>query len=112
MKHLRKRSFKTVGQPPGTLVYTGDKISEETKIQIIEYDEQHYSRKEVKTVDECYPCKTSQMLSWINVSGLGDLEIVEAMGKHFEINSLVMEDILNMTSVPSLRITVTICLLL
>jgi magnesium transporter len=100
MKILKKRFLKSVGQPPGTLVYTGDKISEETKITMIEYDEQQYFRKEVKTVDECYPCKTTPILSWINVSGLTDLKIIEGIGKHFEINSMVMEDIVNTAQRP------------
>jgi hypothetical protein len=43
--------LKKVGQPPGTLVYTGDKTSEETKITIFEYDEHQYNQKEVKTVE-------------------------------------------------------------
>lgn len=100
MKILKKRLLKTVGQPPGTLIYTGDKPSEETRITIIEYDEQQYLLKEVKTVEECYPCKMTPIKSWINVTGLSNLEIVESMGKHFDIHSLVMEDVVNMSQRP------------
>ena len=100
MKILKKRLLKTVGQPPGTLIYTGDKPSEETGITIIEYDELQHIRKDVKTVEECYPCKMTPIQSWINVCGLSNLEIVEAIGKHFDIHSLVMEDVVNMSQRP------------
>jgi magnesium transporter len=39
-------------------------------------------------------------MSWINISGLSDLKIVEAIGNHFDIHPLVMEDILNTTQRP------------
>lgn len=32
-------------QPPGTLMYIGDKIAEKVKIDIIDYNEKGYSEK-------------------------------------------------------------------
>lgn len=100
MRILKKKLLKTIGQPPGTLIYTGEKLHEEVRISIIDYDETQYSEKEVKTIEECYPFKESLTLSWINVSGLHNLDIIKKIGGHFEIHSLVQEDIVNTVQRP------------
>lgn len=100
---LLKKELKDVGQPPGTLVFTGAKKAERVKISVIDYYEQQYQIKEVKTVEACFPFKDSPTVTWINIDGLHDLNIIEKMGEHFDIHSLILEDILNVTQRPKME---------
>lgn len=99
-KLLKSRS-KKAGLPPGSLVYVGDKKPEKTTIVIIDYDEETFLEKNVKTIEECLPFSDKPTVTWINVDGL-DVDLVEEMGRCFELHPLLMEDILNTDQRPKI----------
>ncbi|MBC8246733.1 MAG: magnesium and cobalt transport protein CorA, partial [Deltaproteobacteria bacterium] len=83
------------GQSPGTLVYVGDKREEKIKISVIDYDSEYLEEKEVQTIEECLTYKDKETVTWINVSGIHDIGVIEVLGKHFALHPLLLEDILN-----------------
>lgn len=95
MRKLIKRSSKKAGLAPGTLVHIGKKKMEKARIRIIDYDGEHLQEKEAKTIDECFPFKGEPSTTWVNIDGLHDINIVEKIGKHFDIHPLVLEDIVH-----------------
>ncbi|HEX3036189.1 MAG TPA: magnesium/cobalt transporter CorA [Thermodesulfobacteriota bacterium] len=101
-KFFRRRSEKT-GLPPGTLVHIGEKKIDETRIRIIDYDEEHLEEKEVKTPEECFVYKDKPTVTWINIDGLHDVNIIEKVGKHFGLHPLLLEDILNTEQRPKIE---------
>ena len=84
-----------MGLPPGALVHIGEKRLEETRISIIDYDHAQFQEKEVEKIDDCFPLKDKPTVTWINIEGIHDLQVIEEVGKHFNIHPLVLEDILN-----------------
>jgi len=95
MSRLVKKRSKKVGLPPGTLVHVGEKKTEKVNITIIDYDEAHFQEKEAKTIEECFPFKDKPTVTWINIDGIHQLDIVEKVGKHFGLHPLILEDIVN-----------------
>ncbi|MFX1465892.1 MAG: magnesium/cobalt transporter CorA [Promethearchaeota archaeon] len=98
---LRKRS-KKAGLPPGTPVHVGEKRVEKIKISYFDYDETQFQEKEVKTIEECFPFKDTPTVTWINIDGIHEVEIIEKLGNHFEIHPLILEDILNTEQRPKI----------
>jgi len=92
---LIKRQSKTAGLPPGTLVHVGERKTEEVKITFIDYDEQNFQEKQVANIEDCFPFKDTSTVTWINIDGLHNTEIIEKLGKQFELHPLILEDILN-----------------
>jgi magnesium transporter len=95
MLRLFKRTSNKVGLPPGALVHVGEKRTEKVKITIIDYNEAHFKEQEVDTVEECFSFKDTPTVTWINIDGIHEAEILEKIGKYFEIHPLVLEDIMN-----------------
>ena len=95
MPRSMKKQSKTAGLTPGTLIYVGDKKTEKIRTTVIDYDEKQFQEKTLKTIDECFPFKETDTVSWINIDGIHDTKIIESLGKHFNIHPLVLEDILN-----------------
>lgn len=95
MPKFMNRISKKAGLAPGTLVHIGEKRTEEVKITLIDYDEQQLQEKELDTIEECFPCRDKPTVSWINIDGVHETDIVEAMGKHFGVHPLVLEDIVH-----------------
>lgn len=101
-KPFRKRSEKR-GLPPGTLVHIGERKAEKVRITTIDYDETQFQEKEVETIEECFPFKDTPTVTWINIEGLHQLEIIAKIGKHFNIHPLVLEDIANTEQRPKME---------
>jgi len=92
---LMKRQSKTAGLPPGTLVHVGERKTEEVRITFIDYDEDNFQEKQVSKIEDCFSFKDTQTVTWINIDGLHNIEIIEKLGKQFELHPLILEDILN-----------------
>jgi magnesium transporter len=99
---LLKNRSKKAGLPPGSMVYIGEKKLEDTKLKIIDYDETHFLEKEVNTIEECLPFKDLPTITWFNVEGLNRIDIIEKMGRYFNLHPLPLEDIVNMGQRPKL----------
>ena len=94
---------KKAGLPPGSLVHVGKKKTERTTINILAYDEHQLQAQTEATVEECLNFKDKTLVTWINVEGLHQIEILQELGQAFDLHPLVLEDILNTTQRPKLE---------
>jgi magnesium transporter len=99
---LRKRSEK-VGLPPGTMIHVGERKSERTRITLLDYGEDRYEEREIDRIDECLLYKDSPAVTWINVSGLHQVDRIEKLNDCFGLHPLVVEDILNTDQRPKME---------
>ncbi len=103
MAKLTKKRSRKAGLPPGTLIHIGEKKAEEMKITVIDFDEAHYQEKEIKTIEECLLFKEMPTVTWINMEGLHQVEILEKLGECYGFHPLMMEDILNTDQRPKME---------
>ena len=95
-------SSKKAGLPPGTPVHTGEQKVEETKITIYDYNKDSLSfLPEAKNEDISRLLKTDTV-TWINITGLHNINFIEAVGKTADLHPLIIEDILNTKQRPKL----------
>ena len=47
------------GLPPGTVAYTGEKISKKVRIRIMDFDENNFVEKDAQEVEDCFPFKNT-----------------------------------------------------
>jgi magnesium transporter len=99
---VKERSVKS-GLPPGTLVHIGEKIDREIKITVTDYSEALCEEKELKALKECFYHTDPSIISWINVEGLHDIEVIQQVGECEGLHPLVLEDILNTDQRPKLE---------
>jgi magnesium transporter len=81
-------------------VHTGERKLETARITVIDYDEKNFHEKQMDNIEQAFQYKTTPTVSWINVDGLHDVSIIEKIGSHFDIHSLVLEDILSIGQRP------------
>jgi magnesium transporter len=95
MFRFQKRISKKAGLSPGTLIHIGEKKTEQVKMQVIDYDEEHLEEKDLASIEECLHLKDSPTVSWINIDGIHQVDVIEKIGKIFSLHPLILEDILN-----------------
>ncbi len=99
---IKKVSLKT-GLPPGSLVHVGEERAKKTAITIIDYNQETYTETPDASVAECRTCMAADTVTWINVSGIQEVPVLEEIGAAFSLHPLVMEDIMNTTQRPKME---------
>lgn len=84
-----------VGAPPGTLYYSGEERTDKIKITLIEYNDTEYFEEQYFDLEDCLSHVKPNMIKWINVEGLHDTDLIEKLGKFYNIHPLTLEDIVN-----------------
>jgi magnesium transporter len=102
LRLMKKRSAKA-GLPPGTPVHVGEKKVERSTITVFDYDGENFQEAAVKTVAECLPFTARPTVTWINVEGVHEVEILEELGQRFGLHPLTVEDILNTDQRPKME---------
>lgn len=103
LRRLFKPKKKAAGLPPGTAVYTGDvKKGEKITINLLDYSGNIVNEKEITDPKECRVYTTKDTISWIDVEGIHDPELVQSLTDSISIHPLVVEDILNVEQRPKM----------
>jgi magnesium transporter len=100
---IKNKIVKKIGLSPGTLIHIGEKKVERAKITLIDYSSDRVEEKEVSRIEETFPYKDRSTVTWINIDGLHDTEIIEKIGKHFNVHPLILEDILHTNQRPKIE---------
>jgi len=103
MGRFVRRAVKKPGAPPGTLVHTGEKKVERVRIRYLDYDAGQLSEAELPDIEACAPFKDSPTVSWINVDGLHDVDLVRRLGERFNWHPLMLEDIVAVGQRPKME---------
>ena len=102
-KTLLRVEAKEVGLPPGTLIHVGKQKTETPSISLIDYDLDIFETRTGLSVGETKAYKETPTVSWVNLSGIHDITILEQFGQTFVIHPLALEDILNTQHRPKLE---------
>ena len=95
---------KNMDLPPGSPVYMGDRPASEMDLSIITYDPNTAQMYHLSYVDELLQYKNDSGVSWINVSGLKNVDSIKHLGELYNIHPLSIEDILHTTQQPKIEI--------
>jgi magnesium transporter len=97
------KTHRKVGASPGALHYVGRERKEKVKIEVIDYTGDKHEKKIFKNAKDCAAYRDSRTVTWINVTGVHNTEIIEELGKIFSIHPLTQEDITNTTQRPKVE---------
>ncbi len=103
MPRINHRRSRKAGLPPGSLIHIGDKKAERTKITIIDYDAETFQERESKSIDECCALKDTSTITWINVDGVHDSQLISELGTRFGVHPLILEDIMTTAQRPKME---------
>src|SRR5262245_640909 len=103
MKARRNRQHKRLfrrrtapGAPPGTLV--ADPTAPKPVVRLIAYSPEGVLERELTSpgdFDQIPQVLKQYAVTWLNVDGLGDADVVLRIGRLFHLHPLALEDVLN-----------------
>jgi magnesium transporter len=77
------------------LIPSSREKSDSPRITVIDYDATHYQEIEVKGIEECFVFKETPQVTWINIDGLRQVDMLEKLGACYGFHPLILEDILS-----------------
>ncbi|MBW6442317.1 magnesium/cobalt transporter CorA [Patescibacteria group bacterium] len=104
MSRLIKKRSQKKGLSPGSLVFVGTKKTPRVQISVISYNQEKVEEKNLKDITEAFPFKKSPEITWLNVEGLHETEIINKIGEYCKIHPLILEDALNTDQRPKIEI--------
>ena len=90
-----KTRYPIPGESPGKLRPRDGTSHRPSAISLIEYDRTHLEERAVEDKEELLPHLDNQRVTWINIDGLGDVDVLRRLGSHFNLHPLALEDVLD-----------------
>jgi magnesium transporter len=103
MRRLIKSRAGKAGLPPGTPVHIGERRAEAARVHILHYDRDKVQERELTTVERPAELRAPGGVTWIHVTGVHDVRLLERIGEQFGLHPLVVEDISNTDQRPKLE---------
>jgi magnesium transporter len=103
LSHKKSRRSNKPGTAPGIPHYLGDQKVEEVRINLLDYDVDHLDSLSVTEIEECRPYLEEPSKTWINVTGLHDVEKLKSIWSYFDLHPLIQEDIVNTSQRPKVE---------
>ena len=100
---MKKRTGK-IGVSPGSLIHIGEVSTAIPQLSVLRYHPggvEDLSRLDVAKVAATV---SAQSVTWVNLDGLHDVELIKALGSAFTLHALILEDILNTDHRPKLEV--------
>ena len=99
-KGHRETPFRNkAGQSPGTPIFIGERKQDQTRVDVFRYSEDRVEELPNASLSKCHPDDDFEV-TWINVFGIHDVELIGALGASFGIHPLTLEDIVNTAQRP------------
>jgi magnesium transporter len=103
MAHFTKR-FAKPGTAPGTLRAPEVRRVEEVSISVMEYDAERVEEWRAESLDEALAQREGRGVTWIDVVGLHDVDLLRQLGEVFGLHTLALEDVLNVGQRPKVEL--------
>ena len=92
---------KSEGEIPGAHIFIGKQKMEKIQIRIIDYSPTELVEKEIESFEGIFEfIHKKKNVTWINIDGLHDIDIMYKLQEAFNIHPLIIEDILNTDNRP------------
>jgi len=91
----KKQMSQKIGLKPGSLLYVGPERTDKVSVTIFDYTDTELTERVAETVQDCFGYQDMKTMTWIQVSGLHEVDVIRELGEYFELHPLILEDILN-----------------
>lgn len=102
MRSLKHKKAE-IGLSPQELLFRGNKKADEILLRIIDFDESNVEEKTIKQVSEAIHYNKTNSVTWLNIDGLHDLDLLKEIGEAFQLSHIILSDVLETNARPTLH---------
>ncbi len=103
MARFIKKHKKEIGLSPDALYFRGEKKIDNVLLRIIDYDSENLEEFTINKAQDVLKYKDKETVTWFNIDGLHDLDLMKEIAKTFDVDQLVLADVLNTDDRPTVH---------
>lgn len=103
MARFIKKQKQEIGTSPDELIFRGEQKTENVLLRIIDFDANNLEEEVVPAVNEVLSFKDKESVTWFNIDGLHNAAVMEEIAKGFQLDNLIMADVMNTHTRPKLQ---------
>ncbi len=100
MPYIPHKKKEDIGLSPYELKFRGKKKAEDIRVQVIDFDLEGVRETEIKDTGELRKYLSSDSITWINVDGLHNEQIIRDLSDIFSISADILSDVMEPSSRP------------
>lgn len=95
MARFAQKQKDEIGTSPDALIFRGQQKIETVALRVIDFDADSLVEDAINTIDDALKYRDRNTVTWLNVDGLHNLELMEEISRKFNLDQLVLADVLN-----------------
>lgn len=103
MARFVKKQKEEIGLSPDALVFRGTQKSDHVLLRVIDFDANNLEDNIVQTINEVQKYKERETVTWLNIDGLHNAMVMEEVAKGFELDTLILADVMNTQARPKVQ---------
>jgi magnesium transporter len=100
MARLINKPTNKLGTAPGSFVFVGTRRHQEVQIEIIRFNKDEAEYFQNISQQDCKGYLSTNHITWINVVGVHDPDVMTILSEDFELHPLLIEDMMNTNQRP------------
>jgi magnesium transporter len=101
MARFINKSLSEIGESPYELKFRGKRKSDSVLLRVMDFDADHMDEYTPKEFSEIQKHLDTNTVTWLNVDGLHDTDIITQIGDIFQLDRKIVSDVLNTEQRPS-----------
>lgn len=100
MTRFIKKNKQEIGVSPDKLIFRGQQKIDQVLIRLIDFDANNLLEDRAKSVKDIVDFQYKDTVTWINIDGLHNTEMMEEITTAFNLDPMVMAEVLNTDARP------------
>ena len=103
MARYLKTSKDEIGRSPQELIFRGKKKIDEVLLRSIGFNEIRVEENVIQSARDIKEQSIDNVVTWINIDGLHDLQVIQEIGKTLDLGQLLLADVLETNARPKIH---------
>lgn len=95
MARFVSKRKEEIGMSPDALLFRGDRKVEYVRLRVIDFDANNLEENVIETVREVVDYREKDTVTWLNIDGLHNVELMTEIAQQFELNPIILADVMN-----------------
>lgn len=97
------KTKQEIGISPDELLFRGEQKIDNVLLRVIDFDANNLEENAVKTVSEVLKYQEKDSVTWFNIDGIHNTDIMQEIAKDFNFEQLIMADVMNTHARPKVQ---------
>ncbi len=103
MARFTKKKKDEIGRAPDELFFRGEKKVDSVRLRIIDFGSEHCEEINISKTKESIKYRDSDSVTWFNIDGLHNEEVMRNIAAAFELDNLVLADVMDTQARPKVH---------